>query len=91
VGVLVRVSGQSGAGVPFEEETHTRAISAHGALIPVWTQVYRGQRVTLSNVQTKAALESVLSDTLKGIKAIILKWEWSSRCPIQCSGMWPFR
>jgi|HubBroStandDraft_1064217.scaffolds.fasta_scaffold26471_2 hypothetical protein len=40
---------------------------------------------------TKAALECVLSDTLKGIKAIILRWEWSSRCLIQCSGMWPFR
>jgi len=57
----------------------------------VSTQVYRGQRLTLSNVQTKAALECVLSDTLKGIKAIILRWEWSSRCLIQCSGMWPFR
>ena len=90
MGVLVRVSGQSGAGVPFGEETRTRTFSAHGALIPVSTQVFRGRRLTLSNVQTKAALESVLSDTLKGIKAIILRWEWSPRCPIECSGMWPF-
>src|SRR6266481_5559532 len=52
--IPVRVSGQSGVGLPFEEETHTRAISAHGALILVSTQVYRGQRLTLSNVQTKA-------------------------------------
>jgi PilZ domain-containing protein len=58
--VPVRVSGQTGVGLPFEEETHTRAISAHGALILVSTQVYRGQRLTLSNVQTKGALECVV-------------------------------
>jgi hypothetical protein len=59
--VPVRVSGQTGVGVPFDEETHTRAISAHGALILVSTQVHRGQRLTLSNVQTKAALECVVA------------------------------
>jgi hypothetical protein len=59
--VPVRVSGQAGVGLPFEEETHTRAISAHGALILVSTQVYRGQRLTLSNVQTKGALECVVA------------------------------
>jgi hypothetical protein len=56
-----RVSGKSGAASPFEEDTHTRAISAHGALILLSTQVYRGQRLTLSNVQTKAALECVVA------------------------------
>ncbi len=59
--IPVRVSGKSGAGSPFEEDTHTRAISAHGALLLVSTQVYRGQRLTLSNVQTKAALECVVA------------------------------
>jgi hypothetical protein len=59
--IPVRVSGQMGVGLPFEEETHTRAISAHGALILMSTQVYRGQRLTLSNVQTKAALECVVA------------------------------
>ena len=59
--IPVRVSGQSGVGLPFEEETHTRAISAHGALILVSTEVYRGQRLTLSNVHTKAALECVVA------------------------------
>jgi hypothetical protein len=59
--VPVRVSGQIGAALPFEEETHTRAISAHGALVLVSTQVYRGQRLTLSNVQTRAALECVVA------------------------------
>jgi hypothetical protein len=66
--IPVRVSGKTGAGSPFEEETHTRAISAHGALIPVLTPVYRGQRLTLSNIQTKAALECVVAhiDRRKG-------------------------
>src|SRR4030088_880073 len=57
----VRISGQTGVGLRFEEETQTRAISAHGALILVSTQVYRGQRLTLSNVQAKAALECVVA------------------------------
>jgi len=59
--IPVRVSGQNGVGLPFEEETHTRSISAHGGLIEVSTQVNRGQRLTLSNVQTKAALECVVA------------------------------
>src|ERR1700732_4258752 len=59
--IPVRVSGQTDAGLPFEEETHTRAISAHGALILMSKQVCRGQRLTLSNVQTKAALECVVA------------------------------
>ncbi len=59
--IPVRVSGQNALGSPFEEETHTRAISAHGALILVSTEVYRGQRLTLSNVQAKAALEYVVA------------------------------
>src|SRR6267378_1002443 len=59
--IPVRVSGQTAVGLHFEEETHTRAISAHGGLILVSTQVNRGQRLTLSNVQTKAALECVVA------------------------------
>ena len=57
----VRISGQTGVGLHFEEETQTRAISAHGALIPVSTKVHRGQRLTLSNIHTKAALECVVA------------------------------
>jgi hypothetical protein len=59
--IPVRVSGQNHVGSPFEEETHTRAISAHGALILMATQVYRGQRLTLSNIQTKGALECIVA------------------------------
>jgi hypothetical protein len=57
----VRVSGQAGAALPFEEEAHTLAISAHGALIALGAPAYRGQRLTLSNVQTKDALECVVA------------------------------
>ena len=63
--VPVRVSGQTGLGSPFQEDTQTRAISAHGALIPVSTQVSRGQRLTLSNLQTRAALECVVAHIAK--------------------------
>jgi hypothetical protein len=59
--IPVRLSGKTGARSPFEEETHTRAISAHGALILLPTQVHRGQRLTLSNLQTKAAIECVVA------------------------------
>jgi PilZ domain len=58
--IPVRVTGQIGVALPFEEETHTLAISAHGAMIVVAAPVYRGQRFTLLNAQTKAALECVV-------------------------------
>jgi len=58
--IPVRVAGQAGAGLPFEEETHTLSISGHGALIVVAAPVYRGQRITLLNVQTKAAMECIV-------------------------------
>jgi PilZ domain-containing protein len=59
--IPVRVSGETGPGSLFEEETHTLAISAHGALIAVSKQVKKGQRLSLSNVQTRAALECVVA------------------------------
>jgi hypothetical protein len=58
--IPVRITGQAGAGTLFEEETHTLSISGHGALIVVAAPVYRGQRFTLLNVQTKAILECVV-------------------------------
>jgi hypothetical protein len=66
--IPVRVSGHAGAASTLEEEAHTLAISAHGALIVVAFPVNRGQRFTLSNVQTKAALECVVAhiDTSSG-------------------------
>src|SRR5207244_8190094 len=41
VTIPVRVSGKTDAGLPFGEETHTRAISAYGTLITMSTQVSR--------------------------------------------------
>jgi hypothetical protein len=63
--IPVRVSGRTSSGSRLEEGTHTLAISAHGALIAVSEKVKRGQRLTLSNVQTKAALECVVAHISK--------------------------
>jgi len=52
----VRVSGEGSGARSFQEDTYTLAISAHGALISIAGPVYRGQRFTLSNMQTKATL-----------------------------------
>jgi len=60
--IPVRISAQAvGASSLREEETHTLAISAHGALIVATSPVYRGQRFILSNVRTKASLECVVA------------------------------
>ncbi|SRR5712692_4416309 len=59
--IPVRLSVQAGAALLSEEETYTLAVSAHGALIAVSAPLYRGQRLTLSNVQTKGALECVVA------------------------------
>jgi len=40
--IPVRVTAQASVGLLFEEETHTLSISAHGALIVVAAEVYRG-------------------------------------------------
>ncbi len=57
----VRVSGEGSGARSFQEDTYTLAISAHGALISIAGPVYRGQRFTLSNMQTKATLECVVA------------------------------
>ena len=59
--VPVGVSSQTGADSFFEEDTYTLAISVHGALLIVTGPVYRGQRFTLSNIQTQAALECIVA------------------------------
>jgi PilZ domain len=59
--VPVRVSVHAGATPLTEEETHTLAVSAHGALLAVSAPLYRGQRLTLSNPQTKDSLECVVA------------------------------
>ena len=59
--IPVRVSSQAGAASFLEEDTYTLAISVHGALVIVTGPVYRGQRLTLSNIQTKATLECIVA------------------------------
>jgi PilZ domain len=59
--VPVRVSMHAGNASLTEEETFTLAVSAHGALIGVSAPMYRGQRLTLSNPQTKDSLECVVA------------------------------
>jgi hypothetical protein len=63
--IPVRVSGQTALGSLFDEETHTLAVSAHGALLSVSKQVNKGQRLALANVPTKAALECVVAHISK--------------------------
>ena len=59
--VPVRVSVQAGSAALSEEETYTLAVSAHGALIASSAPMYRGQRLTLLNPQTKDSLECVVA------------------------------
>ncbi|MGB7437753.1 MAG: PilZ domain-containing protein, partial [Candidatus Acidiferrum sp.] len=59
--IPVRVSGQMGSKPSFEEETHTLAVSAHGASLVVAAPVSRGQRLTLMNVSTNETLECVVA------------------------------
>jgi PilZ domain-containing protein len=59
--IPVRVSVHAGNTALSEEETHTLAVSAHGALLAVSAPLYRGQRLTLLNPQTKDSLECVVA------------------------------
>ncbi|MGA8407872.1 MAG: PilZ domain-containing protein [Candidatus Acidiferrales bacterium] len=54
MGVLVR--GTS-ANKPFEEETKTTTVNAHGCLISLATPVTRGQRVSIVNPKTAEEVE----------------------------------
>jgi len=59
--IPVRVGLQAANAARAEEDTFTLAVSAHGALIAVSAPMYRGQRLTLSNPQTKDSLECVVA------------------------------
>jgi PilZ domain len=58
--IPVRVSGQTN-GTSFFEDTHTLAVSAHGASLVVARQVSRGERLALLNLATKETLECVVA------------------------------
>jgi hypothetical protein len=55
VGVLIR--GQNPQGTPFEEETETLAINAHGALILLQARVTSGSKVLMKHKRTEEEQE----------------------------------
>ena len=61
VQIEVRVSGYKGEGARFTDETHTVVINAFGCLVILRTPVNRGQRLVLSNAQTKRTVECVVA------------------------------
>ena len=59
--IEVRVSGYNGEGARFTEDTRTVAINAFGCLVILRTPVNRGQRLVLSNAQTKRTVECMVA------------------------------
>lgn len=58
--VAVRVSGYDDLGSSFKEKTHTISISPHGGLLLLSAPVRIGQRLVLSNIQTRAVTECIV-------------------------------
>ena len=58
--VPVRVSGYADQGARFTEDTYTSEVNAHGGLMLLSAPVKEGQRLVLSHLQTKAALECLV-------------------------------
>jgi PilZ domain len=59
--IEVRVSGYNAEGARFTEDTQTDLISAFGGLVTLRTPVNRGQRLVLSNLQTKVTVECIVA------------------------------
>ncbi|MGA2094953.1 MAG: PilZ domain-containing protein [Candidatus Acidiferrum sp.] len=55
--VSVRIRGTDAQGNPFEEETETLAINAHGALVLTNARVTSGSKVMLQNKRTQEEQE----------------------------------
>lgn len=56
--VAVRIRGTDSQGKSFDEETHTLAINAHGALVLLQNRITSGSIVTLRNLRTEEEQES---------------------------------
>ena len=56
--VGIRVRGTDSQGKNFDEDTHTLAISAHGALVLLQTRITSGSTVLLKNARTEEEQES---------------------------------
>ena len=60
--IEVSVSGYNVNGVPFTEDTRTVEISAFGGSVILRIPVKKGQRLVLSNLQTKVKVECMVAD-----------------------------
>ena len=71
--VAVRVRGTDAQGNPFEEETETLAINAHGALILVNARVTSGSKIIIQHKRTQEEQEChvVFLGPVRGGKAEI--------------------
>jgi hypothetical protein len=58
--IEVRVSGYDHEGVRFMESTRTVVVSALGGSVSLRTPVVRGQRVVLTNVQSRRTVECII-------------------------------
>ena len=54
---LLDVRGESIHSEPFQEETFTISVSAHGALVVLAGKVVLGQKISLENLKTHAEIE----------------------------------
>ncbi len=54
--VLITAHGKTADGKPFEEETQTLVVNAHGALILLGNSLARGKVLTITNKATKEKL-----------------------------------
>jgi PilZ domain len=59
--IKVNVSGYNSEGARFGEDTNTIVISAFGCLVSLHNPVKKGQRVVLSNAQTKRTTECLVA------------------------------
>jgi len=80
--VAVRIRGKDAQGSPFEEETATLAINAHGALILLQARITSGSVVMMQHNGTKQEQECqvVFLGPVRSGKAEI-GLEFSSACP----------
>jgi PilZ domain len=60
--IAVSVSGYNAKGVPFTEDTRTVEISAFGGSVILRIPVNKGQRLVLSNPQTKVEVECMVAN-----------------------------
>jgi hypothetical protein len=59
--IPVRVCGKDNIGLQFEVETRRQTLRPHGALIFLWTNVIKGQTITLSNSPPKEGVQCTVA------------------------------